>query len=75
MTQFSARDLLQHEREKATGAESVSKPALRLLHLNTFVLELCQRYCEGANDSGAQLQTTHAIDVMFDRGMLEHSLL
>lgn len=47
VTQFTARDLLQHEREKATQAESVSKPALRLLHVNTFVLELCQRYCEG----------------------------
>lgn len=47
VTQFTARDLLQHEREKATQAESVSKPALRLLHVNTFVLELCQPYCEG----------------------------
>lgn len=45
VTQFTARDFLQHEREKGIRAESVSKAALRLLHVNTFVLELCQRYC------------------------------
>lgn len=47
LTQFTAKDLLQHEREKAIQAENVFKPAARLLHVNSFVLELCQRYCAG----------------------------
>lgn len=47
MTQFTTGDLLQHEREKVARPKRVSQPALRLLHINTFVLELCQRYCEG----------------------------
>lgn len=47
LTQFAAKDLLQHEREKAIQAENVSKPAARLLHVSAFVLELCQRYCAG----------------------------
>lgn len=44
MTQFPAGDL-QHEREKVVQAESVSKRALCLPHINTLVLELCQRLC------------------------------
>lgn len=47
VTQFTAGDLLQHEREKVIQAESVSEPTLCLLHINTFVLEVCQCHCAG----------------------------
>lgn len=49
---------MQHEREKVIEAERVSKnqkkkerkktPALRLPHISTFVLELCQCHCAQA---------------------------
>lgn len=74
VTQFTAGDLLQHEREKVIQAESVSEPTLCLLHINTFVLEVCQCHCAGENDSGVQFTTMrHALGVcvcVCDRGSI-----
>lgn len=70
MTQFTAGDLLQHEREKVVQAESVSRPTLCLLHINTFVLELCQCHCAGGNDSGVQFTTMRHVSDVFDRGSI-----
>lgn len=69
VTQSTSGDLLQHEREKVIEAERVSKPALCLPHINTFVLELCQCHCAmEKNDSGVRFTTMgHGSDV-FDRG-------
>ena len=67
MTQFTTGDLLQHEREKVIRAESVT---LCLLHINTFVLGLCQCHCAGKNDSGVQFTTMRHVSDVFDRGSI-----
>lgn len=71
VTQFTAGDLLQHEREKVVQAESVSKPTVCLLHISTFVLEPCQCYCARGwwwGESGVQLTTMRRASDVFDRG-------
>lgn len=70
MTQFTARDLLQHEREKAIQAESVSKPTLCLLHINPFVLELCQCHCAGEMAQVCSSLTMRPVSDVFDRGSI-----
>lgn len=74
VTQFTAGDLLQHEREKVVQAESVSKPTVCLLHISTFVLEPCQCDCargwwgRRGGGSGVQLTTMRRASDVFDRG-------
>lgn len=67
LTQFTAGDLLQHEREKVIQAKRVSKPALCLQTINGLVWELCQCHCVGLNDSGVQSTTKGNVCDVWDR--------
>lgn len=55
---------------KSLGRRAFQKPTLCLLHINTFVLELCQCYCAGGgeDDPGVQLTTMRRASDVFDRG-------
>lgn len=53
---------------KSFRRRAFQKPTLCLLHINTFVLELCQCYCAGVGgDSGVQFTTMRRASDVFDR--------